>query len=174
MAIRRLLVGAVLGVVASALLPAAASLAEPAYPPAVGGLTVSATSVVAGGSVHVNGTGFEPGSQATVTVRVAGIGIVSSFSVTVDSSGAVGATVHLSYAGQTTIVVTGVDPDGAVRVLSSVVEAASSSSGGKGSALPDTGASIGAPLVLGAALVAAGLGALLVTRRRRRRDVAAG
>ncbi|HVQ95035.1 MAG TPA: LPXTG cell wall anchor domain-containing protein [Mycobacteriales bacterium] len=177
MAIRRLLVGATLSVIASVGLPAAAAVAEPVYPPATGGLSVSATTVSAGGSVHVAGGGFEAGSTATVTVRVTGIGIVDSFTVTADDSGVISTNVLLSHSGTTTIVVTGVDPTGAARVLTSVVEATSVSASGSGSgsgskALPDTGASIGAPLVLGVALLLGGAGAVLAGRRRRRRATA--
>jgi LPXTG-motif cell wall-anchored protein len=178
MAIRRLLVGATLSVIASVGLPAAVAVAAPVYPPATGGLSVSATTVSAGGSVHVAGGGFEAGSMATVTVRVSGIGIVDSFSVTADDSGVISTNVLLSHSGTTTIVVTGVDPSGAARVLTSVVEATSTSASGSGSgsgskaSLPDTGASIGTPLVVGAALLLGGAGAVLAGRRRRRRATA--
>jgi LPXTG-motif cell wall-anchored protein len=172
MAIRRLLVGAVLGAVASVALPAAAAVADPTYPPSIGGLSVSASTVVAGGSVHVSGSGFKPGSEATVTVRIGGV-VVNSFTVTVGSGGDIAATVVLAAAGTATIVVTGIDPSGATRVLTSVVLAASGSSGSASAGLPDTGASIGTPLLLGGALVLGGAGAILATRRRRRRGSAA-
>src|SRR5690348_16732706 len=125
MAIRRLLAGAALGVVASFGLPAAAAVAEPAYPPAVGGLTVSSTSVSVGGSVSIAAGGFAAGSTVIVTVRVAGVGVVDSFSVEADSSGDIGASVKLSTSGNATITVSGVDANGAARVLTTVVEAAS-------------------------------------------------
>jgi LPXTG-motif cell wall-anchored protein len=180
MAIRRLLAGAALGVVASFGLPAVAAVADPAYPPSVGGLTVSSTSVSVGGSVSIAGTGFEPGSTATVTVRVRNVGITDNFAVVADASGNIGASVKLTSSGQTTIVVTGVDADGAPHVLTTVVEAASTGAAapplGLGPSpkrgLPDTGANIRTPLVLGAALVLGGVGALLSTRRRRRRAIA--
>jgi LPXTG-motif cell wall-anchored protein len=169
MVIRRLLVGVVLAVVATVLLPAAVGQAAPAYPPSVGGLEVSASSVVTGGSVQVAGSGFKPGSQVIVTVRVGGV-VVATFPTAVDALGEIFTTLHLTHAGETTIIVTGVDPDGAARVLTSVVEAASA--GSAGAELPNTGANIRAPLVLGGALLLGGAGAVLVTRRRRRRGTA--
>lgn len=176
MAIRRLLIGAALGVIASFGLPAAAAIAAPAYPPSVGGLTVSASTVTAGGSVSVAGSGFEPGSSVNVTVRVSGVGIVDNFSVVADMNGSIATAVRLTVAGETTIVVTGVDVNGAPRILTTVVEAASaggsSGSASGGASLPNTGASIRIPLVLGGALLLGGCGAILSTRRRRRRSTA--
>jgi LPXTG-motif cell wall-anchored protein len=178
MAIRRLLIGAALGVIASFGLPAAVAVAAPAYPPSVGGLTVSASTVTAGGSVSIAGAGFEAGSPVNVTVRVAGVGIVDNFSIVADMNGSIATAVRLTVAGQTTIVVTGVDINGAPRILTTVVEAASaggSSGGGSASggvSLPNTGASIRIPLVLGGALLLGGCGAILSTRRRRRRTTA--
>ncbi|MEN3361308.1 MAG: hypothetical protein V7637_5290 [Mycobacteriales bacterium] len=165
MAIRRLLVGATLSVIASIGLPAAIAVAEPAYPPSVGSLTVPTTTVTAGHSLHVSGTGFAGGSTVTVTVWVGGVA-VDSFTVTADSSGAISTGVLLSRFGRATIVVTGLDPNGASRVLTSVVEATAVAAGGAG--LPNTGASIRIPLVLGGALLLGGAGAVLAGRRRRR------
>ncbi|MEN3361989.1 MAG: hypothetical protein V7637_5971 [Mycobacteriales bacterium] len=168
MAIRRLLVGATLSVIASVGLPAAIAVAAPAYPPSTGGLSVSSTTVTAGGSVHVTGTGFGAGTTVTVTVWVGGVA-VDSFSVVADSSGEISTGVLLSHSGTATIVVSGVDSSGATRVLTSVVEAASVSASGS---LPDTGASVRTPLVLGGALLLGGAGAILAGRRRRRRATA--
>jgi hyaluronoglucosaminidase len=173
MTIRRLLVGAALGVLASIALAAPTSAAaEPTYPPSVGGLTVSATTVAPGGSVTVTGSGFMAGSTVTVTVTNGGV-VVASFTVTANSAGVVSASLALTASGTNTITLTGVDPNGAARVLVSTVFVVPSAASGSGSGLPNTGASIGTPLALGGVLILSGAGVVLATRRRRRRGTAA-
>src|SRR6266550_7197281 len=176
MSIRRLLAGAALGVIASALAPVAAG-AQPIYPPQTGGLTVSATSVVAGSAVSVSGTGFAPASSVTVTVVVQDFGVVRSFTTKADSAGNVATSVLLSVAGTATVTMSGADPDGVPRLLTSTVFVASppSAAGPPGQAgppskagLPNTGANVLSPLVIGGVLVLGGAGAIVAARRRRR------
>jgi LPXTG-motif cell wall-anchored protein len=169
MSIRRVLAGAALGIVAgvAAALPAAA---DPTYPPVVGGLTVSATSATAGSAVTLSGGGFAPDCNAIVSVTVQGVGVVRTFTVPADSSGVVSTSVKLTVAGTNTITVSCSDPSGVPVVLSAtvLVSAPPANAGG----LPNTGANVVSPLVLGGILVLGGAAAILTTRRRRRRGQA--
>jgi LPXTG-motif cell wall-anchored protein len=171
MSIRRLLAGAALGAVASVVSAVPAS-AAPSYPPVTGGLTVSATNVVAGSAITATGEGFAPNSKVMVTVVMQGMGVVRSFSVTADASGKVSAVVRLSVAGTATITFSGADPDGVPLVLSSTVLVAAAPPPASAGGLPNTGANVLSPLIVGGVLVLGGVGAIFATRRRRRRGSA--
>jgi LPXTG-motif cell wall-anchored protein len=172
MAIRRSHVVAALGAAAGVLIATPAH-AAPAYPPATAALTVSASTVSAGGGVNIHGTGFEPGSAATVTIRAADFGVVDDFSVTADESGEVASKVWLTRAGTNTITITGVAPGGGQRtVVADVLVTAPGESAPSTptESLPNTGARVIGPLTFGGILVLGGAGALLLGRRRRRRS----
>jgi LPXTG-motif cell wall-anchored protein len=172
MAIRRSHVVAALGAVAGALI-ASPALAAPAYPPVTAALTVSASTVTRGGGVNIHGSGFEPGSAATVTIRAADFGVVDDFSVTADDSGAVASKIWLTRPGTNTITITGVDAEGAARTVVADVLVTAPAASAPSASLPNTGATIFGPLALGGVLVLGGAGALLIGRRRRRRGTAA-
>jgi LPXTG-motif cell wall-anchored protein len=169
MSIRRMLASAALGIAASMVAPLSAS-ADPTYPPVVGGLTVSATSTTAGSAITLSGGGFAPKSNAVVTVTVQRVGVVRRFTVTADSSGAVTTRLKLAVVGTNTITVSGVDSNGVPVLLSATVLVSAPPASGGG--LPNTGANIVSPLVLGGILVLGGAAAILTTRRRRRRGQA--
>jgi LPXTG-motif cell wall-anchored protein len=185
MLIRRLLAGAALGVVASVVASAPAGAdptPPPSYPPEVGGLTVSATTTVAGSTITLSGGGFAAGCAATITVQVAGLGEVLTFTEAADAAGLVSTSVQLTEAGTNTITMACLDPDGAARALSATVQVtappsaappSSAPPGGSGGGLPNTGASILSPLILGGVLVLGGAAAIVAARRRRRRGNAA-
>jgi LPXTG-motif cell wall-anchored protein len=184
MSIRRLLAGAALGVVASVVVavPAGAEPATPvpSYPPVPGGATVSVTNVTAGGAVTVSGSGFAADSTVTIIVDVEGHSPVSTSTVTAGAAGTVSVRLLLTVAGKNTIILAGVDPNGAPRVLTTVVLVAPPGAGlppqagglppqgGGAGGLPATGANILSPLVLGGVLVLGGAGAIIAARRRRR------
>jgi LPXTG-motif cell wall-anchored protein len=169
MSIRRLLAGLALGTVASVIAsaPASADTATPTptYPPQVGGLTVSATTLVAGGTLTISGGGFAPGCSATITVAVAGLGVVRSLTATANSSGMISAGLTLSTVGTNTVTVSCAAPNGAPRVLSATVVVSAPAASG----LPNTGSNILSPLILGGVLVLGGAGVIAAARRRRRR-----
>ena len=172
MSIRRLLAGLAVGTVASVIASAPAGAAPSAsptatYPPQVGGLTVSATTLVAGGTLTLSGGGFAPGCSATVAVVVSGIGVVRSLTAVADDSGLLSASLTLSTIGTNTITASCAAPNGAPRVLSTTVLVTAPPTSGGG--LPNTGSNVLSPLVLGGILVLGGAGAILAARRRRRR-----
>jgi hyaluronoglucosaminidase len=175
MAMRRSHVVAALGAAAGVLI-ATPAFAAPAYPPVTAALTVSASTVAPGGGVSIHGSGFEPGSGATVTIRAADFGVVDDFSVTADDSGAVDSKVYLTRSGTNTITITGVGPGGEPRsVVADVLVTAPAEAAPftPSASLPDTGARILGPLTLGGILVLGGAGALLIGRKRRRKGATA-
>ncbi len=161
--------------------PSALAASPPlAYPPTAPSLTVSANSVVVGGSVTVTGHGFLAGSPASVTWTGAGAqGVggkafgaaaggfrMGSKSLTVNASGVVTATVQLLSAGDHTITLAGTAADGSAASLSTLVtvNAAVATSGN----LPHTGAPLLLYLVSGLMLVLLGVLVVMLVRSRRR------
>lgn len=165
------------------LLGPSALAASPAYPPGAPQLSVSATSIVAGGSVTVTGTGFLPGSGASVTWtgsgalgaggRVPGM-VVGGFrmgtrALTADGSGVISTSVRLVSVGDHTITLAGTAADGTPVSLSASVAVTAA---GAGAPLPHTGAPLLMYTAVGLALVLLG-GLVLAAVRKRRRDAAA-
>lgn len=109
--------------------------------------------------------------------------------VPVNADGSFTASVVLTQAGTNVITATGIDPAGNTRTLTTIVFVAAAGGGGDGSGdgssgggsdsdggvggLPDTGADLTMPAVLGGALVLLGGGTLLASRRRSKEKAAA-
>ena len=121
---------------------------------------------------------------ASATDEVRGF---AALAVTANSAGSFSTTVTLTQAGTNVITASGVDPAGNPRSLTVVVEVAagagvggtgdgSGSGSGSGSdngasgvgGLPNTGASLKTPVLLGSVLILLGGGAAVLGRRRRR------
>jgi hypothetical protein len=93
------------------------------YTPA-GTLTLSTYSPPAGSTLTVSGTGFAPDSDVHLTIESTPLLLARA---TTDAAGAfsVAVTIPPSYAGHHSIVATGIDPQGSVRVLASTIEVGS-------------------------------------------------
>ena len=119
---------------------ATAAVAAP-YPPASPALTVSSTSVTAGGSVTLSGDGFDANESIVISdeVRAAGSGLRATggafvaastlTTVTADASGSFSATVTLNAVGQHAITATGQTSGRSVTVIVTVTAAESTGSG---------------------------------------------
>ncbi|HST65351.1 MAG TPA: LPXTG cell wall anchor domain-containing protein [Mycobacteriales bacterium] len=133
---------------------------------------------------------------AGTTRSTAAVQGFAALSVTADANGAFSTTVTLTQAGTNVITATGLDPNGNLRTLSTTVfvggagsgagggtgagsGAGSGSGAGGGNAsgaggLPNTGADLKLPVILGGILVLLGGGALVAGRKRKQHaDVAA-
>lgn len=139
-----------------------------AYPPSGCGLTVSATSVAAGGTVTLTGCGFAAGSTVTITVesttQVLG-------TVVTDAAGAFSKTVTIPSnlaPGTHTLKATGTAPDQSSVVLSASFTVTAASSQGTGTAF--TGSNPWPTVLIGGGLLL--VGAMLVMTVRRRRSPA--
>jgi LPXTG-motif cell wall-anchored protein len=129
-----------------------------------GGLTISPTSVHAGGSIKVESTGWKPSSSVTITLHSDPVVLDT---VTSDASGNVSATATIpagTDAGAHTIVATGSGTSGSPQELTSNLTVMAASGGGGGS-LPRTGAAVAALAMVGLALF--GGGALMSAARKR-------
>lgn len=130
---------------------------EPAGRPT---LTLGATTVAAGASLTVLGTGFAPDSEADIQLRSAPVRLVT---IVTDGRGDLRATVRIpadTTPGRHTVVVE--DSEGASA--SAIITVGSA-------ALPTTGAAAVTPwLIAGAVAVLMGAGLLMATRRRRTLD----
>jgi len=151
-----------------------------AYPPVAPSLTVSANSIVAGGSVIVTAKGFLSFSTASVTWTGAGaLGVggkafgaaaggfrMGAKSTAADAVGVVTASIRLISVGDHTITVAGTAATGSAVSLSTVVTvtAAVAPSGN----LPHTGAPLLLYTAAGLMLVLLGGLVVMVVRSRRR------
>jgi LPXTG-motif cell wall-anchored protein len=161
-----------------------AATPAPTYPAQAPKLTVSANTVAPGGSVVITGTGFQPGSPASVTwtgggalgagSHVLGMAATSLHLgvkvLTVDATGAVTTSVRLTSPGDHTITLSGTAADGSHVSLSTVVAVATAGAGGT---LPHTGAPILLYTAAGLMLVLLGALVVMAVRNRRRQSAAA-
>jgi hypothetical protein len=148
-------------------------LAAPAscssYPPAKPTVTLSSSTVPPGATITVSGSGFLPGS--TVTVKLEPTGEVLA---TVRASGAGSFSVQVTIpastpAGSYTIVVSGRGCSGSsVSTTSLLTVVPPSTTTTTSKPLPFTGASVVLPVTIGLVLLAIGLIAVVVGRRRPR------
>jgi 5'-nucleotidase len=125
-----------------------------------GGITVSPSAPVSGGVVTIDSSGWKANSDVTITLHSTPVVLGT---VTASSSGAVHATESIpagTAAGAHTIELTGTDPTGAPRDVSTTITVASG-----GSSLPRTGAAIAAMLGVATVLFLAGT-ALARARKR--------
>ena len=113
-----------------------------------------------GDKVKVTATGYQHGSHATVTVRDRNGAIVLSANATADANGVVAVTLPFAKAGTYTVQVLGVTITGAPLSQSITITVL-------GAVMPHTGADIVPFSLGGVGLLVAGLGLVLVTRRRR-------
>lgn len=131
-------------------------------PPPCNSLTVSATSVAAGGTVTVSGCGFAAGS--TVTIGSAGQVLGT---VVADSTGAFSTTVTLPAnlaVGARTLTATGTAADGTPLVLSASVSVTAASSGGSGIAF--SGSNTWPTVLIAGGLLLVGAVLVMTVRRR--------
>ncbi len=137
-----------------ALAPAASAQ----YPPTVGNGRVSRSSVGPGGCVTFTGDGFAPNTPVTVTDNNETVG-----TVTTSPTGTFSIEVCPEVLGVHILRGTGKTPTGATRVVVAQVRVL-------GSRLPSTGSAndTDQTVAIGASLVIAGAGAILVAQRRRR------
>jgi len=135
-----------------------------AAPVAEGEITLDAASVEAGGTVTVNGAGFEAGLELAVELRSTPVK-VGAVAVADDGTFAVTVTIPKdTAAGEHTIAV--IQPDGAEATAALTVTAPGTGSGGGGGELGVTGADPTPYLVVAALLLLLG-GAFVLARRRR-------
>ncbi len=134
--------------------------------------SVSPSTVAAGGSVTVSGSGFEPGSSLTGTLccpsSVVGIGTVVA-----DAAGAYSITSTIptdAQSGTCTMAVSGA----AVGGVKLMVSFGSLVVQGSGGLLPVTGSEIGTLVGVATALVLAGVGFAYAARRKRANGVQPG
>ncbi len=137
------------------------------YPPSGCALTVSATSVAAGGNVTGSGCGLAGGSPVTIpiesTPQVLG-------TVVTDSAGAFSKTVTIPAnlaPGAHTLKATGTDPSGAPLVLSASLTVAAASTPGSGTSVAFSGANTWPALLVGGGLLLVGVMLVMTVRRRR-------
>ena len=90
------------------------------YTPA-GSLNLSTYQPAAGGTLTASGTGYAPDSNINLTIESTPLLLTSA---TAGASGAFSAqvTIPASYSGQHTLLATGTDPQGSVRVLTATIE----------------------------------------------------
>ncbi|MDQ1711628.1 MAG: hypothetical protein QOE45_1078 [Frankiaceae bacterium] len=139
------------------LAPATAAYAQVPYPPTVGNARVSATAVKPGGCVTFSGDGFLPASPVVVTDDGAAV-----TTVTTGTDGSFSTQVCPSVLGVHLIRGAGTGTNGAARVLSASVTVSATG-------LAGTGAANTVPMVaVGAGMILAGAGAVVVASRRRR------
>lgn len=163
---------------------ATAASATPTYPPPAPVLTVSANSIVAGGHVGITGSGFLPGSSASVTWTgsgalgvggkafgtAAGVLRMGAKSLTASAAGIVSSSITLTSEGDHTITLAGTAADGTPTSLSTVVSVSAAAVAGS---LPHTGAPILLYTGAGLMLVLLGLLVVMVVRKRRRESAVA-
>lgn len=162
--------------------PSALAASPPtAYPPTAPTLTVSANSILVGGSVGVTGTGFLPLSTASVTWTGAGAqgaggkafgAVAGGFrmgakSLSAGATGVVTANVQLVSVGDHTITMAGTAANGSAVSLSTVVTVAAAAVAASGN-LPHTGAPLLEYTVAGLMLVLLGACVVMLVRSRRR------
>lgn len=126
-----------------------------------GGINISNPSPDAGASVSITSDGWQANSDVTIVLHSTPVTLAT---VTADGNGVVDTSVVIpsgTAAGAHTIELTGTDPSGAPRTVSTDITVGS----GGGSSLPRTGAAIGALLGVAAILFVAGT-ALSRARRR--------
>ncbi|MBW3557592.1 MAG: LPXTG cell wall anchor domain-containing protein [Actinobacteria bacterium] len=146
----------------------------PQYPPGECNLRLSRGAAARGDAVVAAGSGYRPGSRVEVTLNSDPISLGSA---TTDGAGAfehrftVPASASL---GSHTVTASGVDSNGAARVLSAGLEvtaasgAAAAPAGARDSStLPRTGLATAGMAAVGAGLVALGTFAVMGARRRR-------
>lgn len=135
-----------------------------------GSLTLSPSTVLAGGQVTVSGTGFAPASPVQLTIDPDPAHLAT---VTTDGAGAFSAevTIPASLSGEYTIVATGTDSVGSVLALSAVLSVTTSGVPPTSTSPSSTSRSGSDPMVLAIAgagiVVMTGLVLLVATRRRR-------
>ncbi len=135
-----------------------------AYPPAQCAGTVSATSVGAGGSLTVGGSGFTPGHTVTLTLFPGGVSLGTAV---VDSDGNVSAAVTIPSGAEAGVHHIAIFDAAGSRLLTVQFTVVAESS----STLPRTGSDHLLSLSLaGLGLVVLGSGGLVIARRRRARE----
>jgi LPXTG-motif cell wall-anchored protein len=125
-----------------------------------GGVSLDPSSPKVGSMLTIDSPGWKANSDVTITLHSDPVVLAT---VTADTNGDVHATVQIpsgTATGAHTLELTGTDPAGAPRTVSTPITIA-----GSGSSLPRTGAAIAALLLVGAVLF--GVGAALSTARKR-------
>lgn len=164
------------------LLGPSAMAAAPTYPAQAPTLTLSATSILSGDTVTIAGSGFLPGSAATVTWtgsgalgaagRVPGMAAgtlqMGTRGLAADATGTISTGVRLTSPGDHTITLAGTAADGSPVSLSATVTVNAAAAGDP---LPHTGAPLLTYTAVGLALVLLG-GLVVLAVRKRRRDTA--
>ncbi len=166
-----------------------------------GSVIISGNGFAAGATITINVTvvnGFKrveldsaPAPMGSLlkagTTRAAGSAVqgFAAQTVTANASGAFSASVRLTRSGTNVITASGLDPNGNLRTLSTTVfvggggnnngtgSGSGSGSTGRVGGLPNTGADLKMPLILGGALVLLGGGAIVAGRKRKQRTGAA-
>ena len=128
-----------------------------------GGVTLSPTSPKVGSMLTIDSTGWKPATDVTITLHSTPVVLAT---VTADANGNAHATGQIpsgTATGAHTVELTGTDPAGAPRTVTTAITI--SAAGGGGGSLPRTGAAIAALVLVGAVLFA--IGAALSTARKR-------
>lgn len=161
-----------LALMLSAIAVAPAAAQEDPYPPEeTGDTTVSETVVVAGEAVRVEGDGFQPGSEVTITFNGQVLGIAA---VRDDGTFSTQVIIPCVEPGDYTLAVSGIDASGAPRVdeITITVTEACEAAPPADETLPDvggladTGIEVTTGLMAALALIAVGGAALFLARRR--------
>ena len=147
----------------------AGTAAAQTYATDTGSLTLGQSTTSPGGSVGVQGSGFQAGSDVQIVLIDGGDENVLA-TVMADDEGVINTTATLptSFSGTGVIEARGISPDGASLVLSSPISSAAQSTSGS---LARTGSST-IPWLVGGG-IAAGVGVLLIALARQRRSATA-
>jgi LPXTG-motif cell wall-anchored protein len=150
-------------------------------------ITITITVVNGFGRIELNPGPAPMGTLlAAGTTRGAVQGFAAAQTVSANSSGVFSASVKLTQPGTNVITASGLDPNGNLRTLTTrvFVTGGGAGNGGTGNgsdsgsgvgtgALPNTGADLKLPIILGGALVLLGSGAIVAGRRRKQHADAA-
>jgi LPXTG-motif cell wall-anchored protein len=151
-------------------------------------ITINITVVNGFGRIQLDSGPAPMGRLLTAgTTRAASSvqGFAALLTVNADANGAFTASVRLTETGTNVITASGLDPNGNLRTLTTTVFVTGGGNGGNGSgngsgngkgdseALPNTGADLKLPIILGGALVLLGSGAIVAGRKRKQHTGAA-
>lgn len=149
------------------------------YPPNECGLQLGKSQAAPGEPVSVSGDGYKPNSSVSIEFRSAPVVVGSA---TTNAQGSFSTTITIpstASAGQHTIAAVGVNANGTAREETAAITISAPASADRaradaaGSTLPRTGTAIALYTIIGLALIAVGVFAVMAVRRRSKTTVTA-